>query len=120
MCARFSFARVVLLDCWSSKVLTYMLSVLAQAYRQMARKWHPDVNQEAGAKEKFQSINEAYQVLSNPELRARYDQFGMAGVRSGAAGAGPGMQDFDLGDIFESFFGGQAGGARRRGPTQVS
>ncbi|KAL3905344.1 MAG: hypothetical protein SGPRY_010943, partial [Prymnesium sp.] len=92
------------------------------AYRQAARKWHPDVNQEAGAKEKFQSINEAYQVLSNPELRARYDQFGVAGVRGGAGGpGGPGMQDFDLGDIFESFFGGQpgAGGARRRGPTQV-
>ncbi|KAL1495238.1 hypothetical protein AB1Y20_017101 [Prymnesium parvum] len=94
---------------------------IKNAYRQAARKWHPDVNQEPGAKEKFQSINEAYQVLSNPEMRARYDQFGVAGVRGagGGGGPGPGMQDFDLGDIFESFFGGQAGGgARRRGPTQ--
>eukprot|EP00966_Prymnesium_polylepis_P080405 1862694-Prymnesium_polylepis.1 len=93
----------------------------AQAYRQAARKWHPDVNQEEGAKEKFQQINEAYQVLSDPDMRARYDQFGVAGVRGpGAGGPGPGMQDFDLGDIFESFFGGQqgGGGARRRGPTQ--
>jgi len=94
---------------------------IKNAYRQAARKWHPDVNQEPGAKEKFQGINEAYQVLSNPEMRARYDQFGMAGVK-GAGGGGPGYaQDFDLGDIFESFFGGQAGGGgtrRRSGPTQ--
>jgi len=94
---------------------------IKNAYRQAARKWHPDVNQEEGAKEKFQQINEAYQVLSDPDMRARYDQFGVAGVRGpGAGGPGPGMQDFDLGDIFESFFGGQqgGGGARRRGPTQ--
>jgi len=96
---------------------------IKKAYRAQARKWHPDVNQEDGAKEKFQTINEAYQVLSDPQMRQRYDQFGVAGVRSGGAGgAGPGMQDFDLGDIFESFFGGQggpAGGGRRRaGPTQ--
>ena len=94
----------------------------SQAYRAKARKWHPDVNQEPGAKEKFQSINEAYQVLSDPSMRQRYDQFGVAGVRgAGSGGPGPGMQDFDLGDIFESFFGGQGGpaGARRRsGPTQ--
>merc|ERR1719453_824986 len=95
---------------------------IKKAYRAAARKWHPDVNQEPGAKEKFQSINEAYQILSDPQMRQRYDQFGVAGVRSGGAGGpGAGMQDFDLGDIFESFFGGQAGGpgARRRsGPMQ--
>jgi len=95
---------------------------IKKAYRSAARKWHPDVNQEPGAKEKFQSINEAYQVLSDPQMRQRYDQFGVAGVRgAGGGGPGPGMQDFDLGDIFESFFGGQggpAGGRRRSGPTQ--
>lgn len=96
---------------------------IKNAYRQAARKWHPDVNSEPGAKEKFQTISEAYSILSNPEMRARYDQFGMAGVKQGAGGGGPGMQDFDLGDIFESFFGGAAGGPgggprRRAGPTQ--
>lgn len=94
---------------------------IKKAYRREARKWHPDVNSEPGAKEKFQTINEAYQVLSDPTMRQRYDQFGVAGVRGGAAGGpGPGMQDFDLGDIFESMFGGRApgGGRRRSGPTQ--
>jgi len=98
---------------------------IKKAYRTAARKWHPDVNSEPGAKEKFQEINEAYQVLSDPQMRSRYDQFGVAGVRSGGGG-GPGYcaQDFDISDIFESFFGGQGGpggpgGQRRRsGPTQ--
>ena len=69
---------------------------------------------------RFQSINEAYQILSDPQMRQRYDQFGIAGVRQGAGG-GPGPQDFDIGDIFESFFGGgggPGGGRRRSGPTQ--
>ena len=95
---------------------------IKKAYRSAARKWHPDVNQEPGAKEKFQTINEAYQVLSDPQMRQRYDQFGVAGVRgAGGGGGGPGYQDFDLGDIFESFFNGQGGpggGRRRSGPTQ--
>ena len=77
------------------------------------------MNPSDDAKEKFQGINEAYSILSDPEQRGRYDQFGMAGVK-GAAGGAPNMQDFDLGDIFESFFGGQAGGGARRrsGPVQ--
>jgi len=97
---------------------------IKNAYRNAARKWHPDVNQSPGAKEKFQSINEAYTVLSDPAMRQRYDQFGVAGVRSpgqGGGPGGPGMADFDLGDIFESFFGGQGGpgaGRRRSGPAQ--
>ncbi len=94
---------------------------IKKAYRSAARKWHPDVNQSPGAKEKFQGINEAYQVLSDETMRQRYDQFGMAGIKTGPGG-GPGYaQDFDLGDIFESFFGGGGpggGGRRRSGPTQ--
>lgn len=97
-----------------------------QAFRRLARKYHPDVNKEAGAEERFKEINRAYEVLSDPENRARYDRFGEAGVGS-AAGAG-GYQDFgDMGgiaDIFESFFSGFAGGApggqtrRRGGPVR--
>jgi len=93
---------------------------IKNAYRQSARQWHPDVNPSEEAKEKFQSISEAYSVLSDKDLRSRYDQFGEAGVKGQGA---PNMQDFDLGDIFETFFGGQSGaggqrGSRRSGPTE--
>ena len=101
---------------------------IKKAYRRLARKYHPDVNKEAGADERFKEINRAYEVLSEPEMRARYDRFGEAGVSSGAAGAA-GFQDFgDFGgfaaDIFESFFSGFGGGmgtqtaSRKRGPTR--
>lgn len=98
---------------------------IKQAYRRLARKYHPDVNKETGAEERFKEINRAYEVLSEPEMRARYDRFGEAGV---AAGAGAGFQDMgDMGgfaDIFESFFSGFAGGMgtqaqrRRSGPVR--
>lgn len=98
---------------------------IKRAYRRLARKYHPDVNKEAGAEERFKEINRAYEVLSEPEVRARYDRFGEAGVSSGA-GAG-GFQDFgDMGgfaDIFESFFSGFGGvsgqtARRRTGPVR--
>ncbi len=93
-----------------------------RAYRRLARKYHPDVNKEPGAEDTFKEINRAYEALSEPESRARYDRFGEAGLGAGAAG----YQDFgDMGgfaDIFESFFsgfaGGQGQGGRRRGPTR--
>lgn len=98
---------------------------LKSAYRRLARKYHPDVNKEPGAEERFKEINRAYEVLSEPEIRARYDRFGEDAV-SGAAGAG--YQDFgDMGgfaDIFESIFSGFAGGMgnpgqrRRSGPVR--
>lgn len=95
---------------------------IKRAYRRLARKYHPDVNKEEGAEEIFKEINRAYEVLSEPDTRARYDRFGEAGV----SGAASGFQDFsDMGgfaDIFESFFGGFGGGvgqtARRRGPKR--
>ncbi|MCU0551604.1 MAG: molecular chaperone DnaJ [Leptolyngbya sp. Prado105] len=91
-----------------------------QAFRRLARKYHPDVNKEPGAEERFKEINRAYEVISDPEARARYDRFGEAGV-SGAGAAG-GYQDFsDMGgfaDIFESFFSGFAGGAPSGGQTR--
>ncbi|MBW4537735.1 MAG: molecular chaperone DnaJ [Myxacorys chilensis ATA2-1-KO14] len=96
---------------------------LKQAYRRLARKYHPDVNKEEGAEDRFKEINRAYEVLSEPETRAQYDRFGEAGI-----GAGAGFQDFgDMGgfaDIFESFFSGFSGGApgtqtrRRGGPVR--
>jgi molecular chaperone DnaJ len=97
---------------------------LKRAYRRLARKYHPDVNKDAGAEEAFKEINRAYEVLSEPEVKSRYDRFGEAGV-SGAGAAGyQDMSDMGgLADIFESFFGGFGGagaqGTRRRtGPTR--
>ncbi|MDJ0716292.1 MAG: molecular chaperone DnaJ [Prochloraceae cyanobacterium] len=85
---------------------------IKSAYRRLARKYHPDVNKEPGAEEKFKEINRAYEILSEPETRARYDRFGEAGV-AGGAGAGAGFQDFgDMGsfaDIFETIFSGFGG-----------
>eukprot|EP00640_Fibrocapsa_japonica_P001302 CAMPEP_0113944186 /NCGR_PEP_ID=MMETSP1339-20121228/30990_1 /TAXON_ID=94617 /ORGANISM="Fibrocapsa japonica" /LENGTH=397 /DNA_ID=CAMNT_0000949277 /DNA_START=265 /DNA_END=1458 /DNA_ORIENTATION=+ /assembly_acc=CAM_ASM_000762 len=83
------------------------------AYRKAARKWHPDVNKDPGADAKFREITSAYEILSDPEMRQRYDQFGEAGVKGGAGGygGGPGGAGFevDLGDIFDTFFGGGGG-----------
>ncbi|MDY7012869.1 MAG: DnaJ domain-containing protein, partial [Cyanobacteriota bacterium] len=59
---------------------------IKRAYRRLARKYHPDVNQEPGAEENFKEINRANEILSNPETRARYDRFGEAGVSGAGAG----------------------------------
>ena len=93
---------------------------IKKAYKKLARKYHPDMNPgDKEAEEKFKEVNEANEVLSDPEKKARYDQFGFAGVDpSYGAGAGGGAYgaggfDFgDLGDIFGSFFGGGFGSTR--------
>ncbi|HCC02998.1 MAG TPA: molecular chaperone DnaJ [Ruminococcaceae bacterium] len=87
---------------------------IKKAYRKLAKKYHPDLHPgDKNAEEKFKELNEAYEVLSNKDKRARYDQFGHAGVdpnfgggAAGGAGGDPfgGMGGFD--DIFDSFFGG--------------
>ncbi len=93
---------------------------IKKAYRQQAKKYHPDLNPgDKTAEEKFKEVNEAYEVLSDSEKKAKYDQFGHAGVdpNFGAGGYGGGSYnvDFgDLGDIFSSFFG---DGARTRNPN---
>ena len=90
---------------------------IKQAHRKLAKQYHPDINKEPGAEEKFKEIQEAYEVLSDPQKKQAYDQFGHAAFEQGA-GAGQGgfggfggFQDVDLSDIFGSFFG---GGSRRR------
>lgn len=91
---------------------------IKKAFRKMAKKYHPDVNKEPGAEEKFKEINEAYEVLSDPQKKATYDQFGHAGMDGASFGGGQGFGGFeDLGDIFGSFFGGGFGGGQRRSST---
>ena len=97
---------------------------IKKAYKKMARKYHPDLNPgDKTAEEKFKEVNEAYEVLSDADKKARYDQYGHAGVdpNFGAGGFGGGFDgsfDFgDLGDIFGSFFGGGFGGGRRTNPN---
>ena len=101
---------------------------IKKAYRKLALKFHPDKNPDnKEAEEKFKEAAEAYEILSNPEKKSRYDQFGHAGMggAAGGGGFGGGMSMDDIfsqfGDIFGgagfggfSGFGGQGGGGRRR------
>jgi len=89
---------------------------IKKAYRKLARQYHPDVNKASDAEQKFKEIKEAYDTLSDPNKRSRYDQFGHEDPRAGFGGAGFGGADFgDFGDIFDMFFGG--GGRRSRNPN---
>jgi len=82
---------------------------IKKAYRQLAKKYHPDVSTEANAEAKFKEVQEAYEVLSDQTKRSQYDQFGHqaanAGFGQGGFG-GAGFEGFDFGDIFSAFFGG--------------
>lgn len=100
-------------------------ATIKKAYRQMAKKYHPDLNPgDKTAEAKFKEVNEAYEVLSDSEKKARYDQFGHAGVDPNFGGGGNpygggfgGFDGFDVGDIFSSIFGGGFGGGRRADPN---
>lgn len=101
---------------------------LKKAYRKLAKKYHPDVNPDnPEAEAKFKEAGEAYQILSNPESRAKYDQFGHAafdgtGGYGGGSYGGSGFGGFDVNDIFDSIFGGGfggfGGGRSSRGPQR--
>ncbi len=104
-------------------------AAIKKAYRAMAKKYHPDLNPgDKNAEEKFKEVNEAYEVLSDPQKKAAYDRYGhaafdqTAGGGAGGFGGFGGFGDFgDIGDIFSSFFGGGGGSSsRRNGPVRGS
>ena len=101
-------------------------SDISKAYRKLAKKYHPDLNHEPGAEEKYKEVNEAYEVLHDKQKRAQYDQFGQAGVNGQGGFGGQGFGGFggqggyssqgfgDFGDIFGDIFGSAFGGGRSR------
>ena len=96
---------------------------IKKAYRKLAKKYHPDLNKEPDAADKFKEVAEAYEVLSDENKKAAYDQYGFAGV-NGQGGFDPFSQGFtsggfdDISDIFSSFFGGGMGGFSGRSQTR--
>jgi molecular chaperone DnaJ len=94
---------------------------IKSAYRRLAKQYHPDINKDNGAEERFKEVNEAYAVLSDAQKRAAYDRYGHAGVSGGGFNASDFPGGFGVEDIFESIFGG-FGGARssaaRRAPRR--
>ena len=82
---------------------------IKHAFRQMARKYHPDVNKEEGAAEKFKEIGKAYETLSDDNKRSIYDRYGEEGLSNAGFSSTFNMEDIDLSDIFSSFFGGGFG-----------
>jgi molecular chaperone DnaJ len=103
-------------------------AAIKKAYRTLAKKYHPDLNPgDKDAEVKFKEVNEAYDVLSDPDKRAKYDQYGHAAFdpSAGMGGAGFGgfgdFGGFDISDLFSSFFGGMStSGSRRNGPVRGS
>ncbi|HEY4399804.1 MAG TPA: DnaJ C-terminal domain-containing protein [Lactobacillaceae bacterium] len=89
---------------------------IKKAYRKLSKQYHPDLNQDAGAEQKYKDVQEAYETLSDPQKRAQYDQFGPAGANGGFGGQGygSGQGGFggfdDINDIFSQMFGGGFGG----------
>ncbi len=87
---------------------------IKKAFRKLAFQHHPDHNHDDGAEERFKEINEAYEVLSDPEKRAAYDRFGHGGMEGSFRRDFDGFDSFGFGDIFEAFFGGGATTATRQ------
>lgn len=91
-------------------------SEIKKAYRKLVKKYHPDTNKESDAEEKFKEVQEAYEILSDDSKRSAYDDYGHAGTAGFSSGSSGGYSDFgsggapfDMGDIFSTFFGGDAG-----------
>ena len=96
---------------------------IKRAYRKLAKKYHPDLNKEPDAAEKFKEVNEAYEILSDPQKRQSYDQFGFAGTDPNGFGGFNGASGFGgFDDIFSSFFGGSgfSGASGFGGQTRTS
>lgn len=97
---------------------------IKKAYRKLAKKYHPDMNPgDAEAEQNFKEVNEAYDVLSDDDKKAKYDAYGHAAFDPASGGGGAGFGGFgdfgfDFGDIFSSFFGGGSSGGRRNGPVR--
>lgn len=97
---------------------------IKKAYRKMSKKYHPDINKEPGAEEKYKEIQEAYETLGDEQKRAAYDQYGPAGANGGFGGGASGFGGFDgagfggFEDIFSSFFGGGGGMRNPNAPRQ--
>lgn len=97
---------------------------IKKAYRRLAKQYHPDMNPgDKVAEGKFKEVNEAYDVLSDPDKKAKYDQYGHAAFDpssgfGGGAGGGFGFDGFDISDIFSSFFGGTSSGRRPNVPVR--
>lgn len=90
-------------------------ATIKKAYREIAKKNHPDINPSPEAAERFKEASEAYEVLSDAEKRQKYDQFGHAAFENGGAGGYGGFDGADMGDIFGDIFGDLFGGGRSRG-----
>ena len=90
---------------------------IKRAFRKLAMEYHPDRNQHEGAEDSFKQVNAAYEILSDPEKRGRYDRFGIDGLNGGGQHGFSGFDSFGgFGDIFDAFFRGT--GARRPGPQR--
>lgn len=99
---------------------------IRSAYRKLAKKYHPDINHDADAPKKFEEVQEAYDVLSDDNKKAAYDQYGFAAFNQGSSNGGPGgagfssqgFGDFDMDDLFGAFFGGGRRSQRRASGPQ--
>ncbi len=98
---------------------------IKKAYRKLSKQYHPDINKDAGAEDKYKEVQEAYETLGDAQNRAAYDQYGAAGANGGGFGGAGGFSGFGGGggfggfdDIFSSFFGGGGGQSNPTAPRQ--